>query len=78
MVDYVISGSGAKLDDEQFTAGDENIKRKGAKNKFLNKVNGFAGFEIENDMIKVTYVDKDGKELYSFSKRNPRATTVIG
>ena len=78
-VDYVISGSGAKHTTTKGILSEKNIKKKKATAKFWNPDYGFAGIELEGNTVKVTYINKDGKELYSFSKTNPRSSKdVIG
>jgi len=79
VVDYIISGSGAKRSTSTYPASLLNLKEKRINSKFLHRDYGFVGFEIEGKVIKVSYIDEDGHEVYSFSKVNPRATgPVIG
>ena len=78
-VDYVISGSGAKHTTTKGILSEKNIKKKKATAKFWNPDYGFAGIELEGNTVKVMYINRDGKELYSFSKTNPRSSKdVIG
>ena len=73
----MLAGSGAKHTTSRSSSADKNIKKKQAKVKFWNSDYGFAGIEITGNTVKVTYINRDGKELYSFSKGNPRSSRDI-
>lgn len=75
VVDYVISGSGAKTSGKSSNRT-KNLKNKRATSKFFSSANGFVGFQIRGSVAEVTFVDSKGKEIYSYSKQNPRVSGI--
>lgn len=80
IIDYVISGSGAKLRTTKSSSAVKNLQKKQATSKFWRAINGFVGVEIDGNRVKVSYIDRNGKEIHTFSKTNPRKSSgsVVG
>lgn len=80
IVEYVVSGSAAKRTSSKSSSAQDNMKKKSAKSNFWRSEYGFTGFELRSNKIKVSYVNRDGTQVYSFTKENPRksSSAVIG
>lgn len=71
VVDHVLSGGGGAGIKRKLTAKEKQLRRSGIG--LLNwQEAGFAGIEIEGSKAKVTIVNKSGKVLRTFCKKNPR------
>jgi len=80
IVEYVVSGSAAKRTSSKSSSAQDNMKKKSAKSNFWRSDYGFTGFELRSNKIKVSHVNRDGTQVYSFTKENPRksSSAVIG
>ena len=80
ITDYVVSGSAAKRTSSKSSSAQKNLKKKGATSEFWRSDYGFTGFELEANKIKVSYINKDDTQVYTFTKENPRksSSSVIG
>ena len=80
ITDYVVSGSAAKRTSSKSSSAQKNLKKKRATSEFWRSDYGFTGFELEANKIKVSYINKDDTQVYTFTKENPRksSSSVIG
>lgn len=72
VVDYVVSGSGARMNGPNSGSAMANLRNKNIKSTFDARSFGFAGFILEGNQISVHYIDHRGKEIYKITKQNPR------
>lgn len=69
-MDFVLSGAGAKLR-TQSSSHLRSVGRAGLSSTY-KKEYGFAGIEISGNSAKVTYVDRNGRVLGTWTKSNPK------
>eukprot|EP00898_Chlorokybus_atmophyticus_P008482 jgi/Chlat1/8635/Chrsp86S08013 len=72
-VDYVLQGAGHDVSPARTHEGDVP---EGALKMFYAEEGGFSVVDVEEDVMRVKYINVRGETVYEFSKSNPRANRV--
>ena len=71
-IDHVLSGGGGRSLYRRVSANIGKVNQMGIESVKFYYAHGFVGLTVDDNQVRVEYVDDTGKSLYSFSRSKTR------